>query len=326
MDAYIQARSVPLIDVLRHFGFSGWKHRKNGTEHYGKCPEHQPTKNKTSFSFTREKWNCFSCGWSGTGAIDMCMALGKLQFKQAVELLEKLAGTVHVEQTITETKSTRTENPPFKGTYHKYFQPSEWLAKRGLTQKTLDLFGVGLYNNPNRKSIYSNKVLFSIRRFRDGEQVAYLSRDISGEDGAIKYSFPKGFHKQLEVFGAWQIKQLAEKAGASNASGERVSNLALPLRVGFVVESPLCVMKYWQLGLYAVSCFGAFVSEQQLEIIQHLFRGVIYLPDRDKTDVVGASLKALSSCLWLKAPALPAEISDPENLNREQILALVKSA
>jgi len=313
MDAYIQARSVPLLDVLRHFGFAKWKSRKGGSEHYGACPQHQPTKNKTSFSFTRDKWNCFGCSWSGSGAIDMAIALGNLQFKQAVELLEKLAGTVHITPVVEQTPRI-TENKPFKGTYHKYFQPSVWLEKRGLTQKSLNLFGVGLYNNPSRKSVYSGKILLPIRRFRDGEQVAYLARDISGEDGAVKYLFPTGFAKQLELFGAWHLKVDAQAKG-----------LTLPLRVGFLVESPLCVMKYWQMGLYAVSPFGAFLGDEQAEILARLFRGVIYLPDRDKVEKVADSVKLLSSRLWVKCPALPQGVDDPEYLNQEQILALLKS-
>jgi hypothetical protein len=50
------------------------------------------------------------------------------------------------------------ENPPFKGQYHKYFVPSEWLTKRGLSPETLERFGVGEYSNPARQSAYKGKI------------------------------------------------------------------------------------------------------------------------------------------------------------------------
>jgi DNA primase len=328
MDKYQDVRSIPLGSVLAQLGFTGFKKRPGKKEWYGKCPFHQPKKNNTAFSFTDEKFNCFSCGEHGSGAIDLVMKVRKISFTDAVTSLQSQPTKAQFRTETnqhTEAEDIVVENRPFAGSYEKFYVKSEWLKARGLTEETLKLFGVGQYFNPSRKSAYTNKVLFPVLRFSDGVKTGYLARTIEKDSTDPKYIFPKGFHKQLEVFGAWQIKQLAEKAGASNASGERASGLTLPLRVGFVVESPLCVMKYWQMGLYAVSPYGAFVSEQQLEIIQQLFRGVIYLPDRDKTDAVGASLIALASRLWLKAPALPEGIDDPEKLNREQVIALLKS-
>lgn len=329
MDKYQDVRSIPLGSVLAQLGFAGFKKRPGKKEWYGRCPFHQPKKNNTSFSFDDRRFNCFSCGEHGSGAIDLVVKLRQLSFQEAVEWLNPNSAHIpdnrnsHAEDTAAGTPLL--ENKPFAGAYEKFYVKGNWLKARGLTEETLKFFGVGQYFNPSRKSAYSNKVLFPIRRFKDGVKTGYLARTIEENSTDPKYIFPKGFHKQLEVFGAWQIKQLAEKAGASNALGGRASNLALPLRVGFVVESPLCVMKYWQLGLYAVSPWGAYLSPEQIAIIQQLFRGVVYLPDRDKYEKVGQSIHMLAQHLWTKSPVLPSGIDDPEYLNQEQILALVKS-
>jgi DNA primase len=53
-----------------------------------------------------------------------------------------------------------------------------------------------------------------------------------------KYSLTAGLHKGLEMFGAWQLKEKA------------------PRRSIYLVESPLAVMKFHQMGVPAVSPFG----------------------------------------------------------------------
>src|ERR1700704_2197066 len=311
--------AFPLGSVLAQLGFAGFKKRPGKKEWYGKCPFHQPKKKNTAFSFTDEKFNGFSCGEHGSGAIDLVMKIKEMNFSDAVSSLQTTQSNPIISPNKRQSaQSSNTgqepdtenlvENKPFAGSYEKFYVKSEWLKARGLTEETLKVFGVGQYRNPSRKSLYTDKVLFPVRRFSDGCKVGYLARTIAKDSTDPKYIFPKGFHKQLEVFGAWQIKQLAEKAGASNASGEDVSGpiqhhpQSLPLKVGFVVESPLCVMKYWQMGFPAISPFGAFVSEQQLEIIQRLFRGVIYLPDRDKYPQLAETVRALSQKVWIKAP------------------------
>lgn len=334
-DPYQEVRSIPLRDVLSMLGIplNQFKKRAGKKEWYGPCIFHTAKKNKTSFSFTDEKFNCFSCGEHGSGSIDLVMKLKKIGFQEAVKFL---GGTrqEHAAEVVSPAKKDTVrnnecekvfENKPYNGVYEKHYVPSEWLKNRGLTEETLKLFGVGQYFNPSRKSLYSNKILFPVRRFKDGVKTAYLARTIEENSADPKYIFPKGFHKQLEVFGAWQIKQLAQEAGASNASGERASGLTLPLQVGYVVESPLCVMRYWQMGLYAVSPFGAFLSSEQVEIIRHLFRGILFLPDRDKSQKVADTIQLAARHLWIKSPELPAGIDDPEKLNLEQIHALLKS-
>jgi len=78
-------------------------------------------------------------------------------------------------------------------------------------------------------------------------------------------------------------------------------------------------MKFHQLGLPAVSPFGAFLAPEQVAILRQLAKGWIYLPDRDKFSAVEESLKLLSQFCWVKCPALPDGVDDPEYLSLDQI-------
>ena len=185
--------------------------------------------------------------------------------------------------------------------YQKYYVPSEWLAKRGFSPATLLTYEVGLYDNPKRQSAYKGKILLPVTRWKDGELVAYLARTSEPKDGQPKYIWPKGFQKSLEVFGAFLLKERA------------------PIRVLYLVESPFAVMKFLQHGLPAVSCFGWSVSDEQCRILAELAKGVIYLPDRDKTRESAVVAGRLSPVVWLKMPELPDGVDDPEFLTAEQI-------
>jgi DNA primase len=306
-DPYLELRSIPLQAVLTHLGIpTDWKARKNGTEWYGVCPIHEG-KNKTCFSFDAAgKFKCFSCNAHGRGSLDLTMAVRKVGFRDAVEILKglKLDIPAAIPQ---ESVPAKTENDPFKGTYEKYQVASAWLSARGLTPETLRRYEVFQYENPQRRSAYSGSVMLKIRRWSDSECVGYVSRNI-GEITAEnpKYRFAKGFLKHLELFGCCQMRE----------------SFTLPVRVGYIVESPFCVMKFWQLGLPAVSPFGWSLSEQQVEIAKQLAKGWIYLPDRDKEEEVGKSVALLSKHCWVKAPRLPGDIVDPETMTVEQIRGL----
>lgn len=309
-DAYEHLRKYPLNIVLAALGFETFKYRKAGTEGYGACPIHGSKKNTTCFSFDDDgKWNCFSCNAHGRGSIDLVKAIKQCGFKDAVAFLEGITATIPAKTTqrpAKEESAPLTENPPFKSTYGKYAVPSPWLAARGLTEETLKRFGVFCYSNPARKSAYTGKIMIPIHRFKDGELVAYLARDTRpaeerGEDP--KYIFPKGFAKQLELFGICQLKEKTH-------------------RVLYLLESPFAVMAFHQHGLAAVSPFGFSVSPEQVAIIAQLAKGVVYLCDRNKRDQIAGYIEALSRFVWVKAPALPDGVEDPECLTRSQIEAL----
>lgn len=313
MDAYESLRALPLRDVLATLGFTGWKERKGGTEWSGKCPVHQPKANTTSFSFgAAGKFHCFSCAAKGRGAIDLVMAIRQVGFKEAVAWLSETAASqvpspaaepAASASTAAAVSAVPSENGIFRATYEKYYKPHPWLNERGLLPGTLERYEVGYYENMSRRSPYNGSVMLKIRRYSDGECVGYLVRNI-GEitPEKPKYVFPKGVHKSLELWGAWQLKGQG------------------PIRVLYIVESAFSVMHFHQLGFPAVSLLGWSVSPQQLEILAQLAKGVVYLPDSDKRKEAQAYAGLLSTRLWVKFPEMP--VSDPEQLSAEQIRVL----
>jgi DNA primase len=309
-----ELRAIPLLSVFNLLGVrKDWKTRKGGSEHFGKCPFHEAKRNTTSFSFDESgKFHCFSCGAKGKGAIDAVMQLRKVAFQQSVALLQDfVASPAFLEAAkkpeIKQVQELPTENQPFKGTYEKFAVESSWLKDRGFTPETLKRFEVFEYQNEKRRSPYHGSVMLKIRRYSDGECVGYLVRNT----GAItpekpKYVFPRGFHKGLELFGSWQIKNEASR----------------PLRVVYLVESPFSVLRFHQLGFPAVSPFGWSVSDEQVNILCHLTRGVIYLPDRNKEHEGSSVAEKMTRSLWVRYPGLPPGVDDPEQLTAEQIRAL----
>ena len=127
MDQHEHVRRYPLNVVLASLGFETFKYRKAGTEGYGACPIHGSKKNTTCFSFDDDgRFNCFSCGAKGKGAIDLVKAVRQCGFQEAVTFLESCRHEVasratprpHPERQQPPPPRTPTpsENPPFKST------------------------------------------------------------------------------------------------------------------------------------------------------------------------------------------------------------------
>jgi DNA primase len=162
------------------------------------------------------------------------------------------------------------------------------------------------YDNPARQSTYRGKIVIPVRRFKDWELVAYLARNPDPAEGEPKYVWPSGFHKGLEVFGASVMKE----------------DHQLPVRVCYLVESPFTVMKFWQMGLPAISPFGWSLSPEQIAIVGELAKGIICLPDSDKAEAFAPYAHALSKKVWVRCPAMPEGVADPERLSLEQTKSL----
>jgi DNA primase len=309
-DAYANLRELPLATVLSHLGCGEFKKVKDGWA--GKCPVHGSESNEGCFRFTEAGlWHCFSCEAKGKGAIDLVRAVRKIGFKEAVSILGGITAAPRLESPkgeppVNPEGQPAGENKPFRGSYAKFFRPHPWLEARGLKNETLERYGVGFYENAARKSVYSGSVMLPVRWMVDGQAVAYVSRNIGEvDDGHPKYRFPAGFHKSLELWGAWELS-------------------LKPPKVVVVVESMFSVMALHQRGFAAVSPMGWAVSRRQLDILRGIARGCLYLPDRNKYEQSRGVASFIASELWCKSPELPGGVDDPENLTEEQIRELLR--
>jgi DNA primase len=338
--AAIRSLSFPALAIALAIDITKFKVRKSGQEHYGPCPVHKPKNNQTSFSYLSDGlFNCFSCGAKGRGAVDLVKLARNVGFRDAVALLEPLAGKMPAKEKspaeghanrdaanrmsianasasnggvrsipgkLPESESITSTLTPLTAQYHKFAVPCPWLEARVPDAGIRDRYGVFCYDNPKRKSAYSGRVMIPVKD-AEGILYGYLGRMVQPTDTETpepKYLFPKNLPKSKFLFGAAELWE------------------GRPHRKVYLVESPFAAMKFASLGLPAVAAYGAFVSDEQLELLTSLAKGVLYFPDRDKYQQVDSTIRKLAQALWLRFPSLPAGVDDPEFLTKEQILGM----
>lgn len=324
-DQYDSVRSLsfPALASALGLDLKRFKTRKGG-EYYGPCPVHSPKNNSTSFSFAPDgKFNCFSCSAKGRGGIDLTKLVKNVGFKEAVELLgsvppptmQKPAFQAPVTSGKVLKEGDNLPLPLAKDTWRKFAVPCPWLEARIPDASIRERYGVFQYHNPARRSAYSGRVMMPVKD-TDGRLFGYLGRLVPTAETPgnpqhstePKYLFPKNLPKSRFLFGSAEI--LAGTFGPA------------PLRVVYLLESPFACMKFAMYGLPAVAAYGWSVSAEQVETLGRLTRGAVYIPDRNKYSEASSCLQTLAQRLWVKMPTLPEGTDDPEQLTKEQILAL----
>ena len=130
--------------------------KKQGRNYFGLCPFHN--ENSPSFSVTKEKqiFHCFGCG-KGGNVITFLMEIETFSFVEAVEFLASRAG-ISLPQTRSKHSSLSEEDEQLLSAfewlskyYHhllKYAEAGkaglEYLSDRGIEEKTIDQFQLGL--------------------------------------------------------------------------------------------------------------------------------------------------------------------------------------
>lgn len=310
-DAYKTIRELPFSAVAPALGIdlSTFKQRKDG-EWYGRCPLHDAKTNKTSFSYAPDgKFHCFSCEAKGRGALDLCMQVLKIGFKDACEKLGSISPPTPETKPINDSTHSSEPLKPFTGTYHQHQVELPWLEARCPDKAVRELYGVFAYANPARKSKYQNKVFIPLKDL-EGTVYGYLVRTPEPKEGESKYEFPSGFPKSRFLFGAAELK--AGRFGA------------VPLKRVYLVESPLCCLHFASLGLPCVASYGWSISQQQIQLLSELARGIVWLPDADKRPDAAPHVSVLAEAVWVRFPPLPDGVDDPEQLGVEEIQALLR--
>lgn len=314
-DKYLAYRNVPFPVVATALGIDVNQYRRSKDEFVGACPIHQSKTNKNCFRYHDDgRYNCFSQCCKGKGALDFTRAVRQCSFTEAVAFLEPLIGQGTAKEAANEKSSVMGhseasgELKPFVGKYEKFAKPSAWLQARCPDEAVLKRFGVFYYENNALKSAVNGHVLLPIRDL-DGVCYGYLARNI-GEvtDTTPKYRLPAQLPKSRFLFGSDQLHTFG----------------TLPLKYVFLVESPLCCLHFASLGIPCVAAYGWAVSDQQLDILCQVARGVVYIADKNKFEDSRPQAARIAARLWVKAPPLPEGVEDPEQLDREAILALLR--
>ncbi len=316
MDKYAAVRLLPFPTLASALGLDLTKFKRRKEDWQGPCPVHQSKTNNNAFAYHDSgKFHCFSCSAKGSGSIDLFKLVKNVGFQAAVEALgaaPKLEPAK--EKSPVAVNSDATELKPLeKDSWRKFAVPCPWLEERIPDAGIRERYGVFCYNNPARRSAYSGRVMLPVKDV-DGAVYGYLGRaktdmDTNTSNPVPKYLFPKNLPKSRFLFGAHELVQQFRQS--------------LPTKLVYLVESPFCVMKFASLGLPAVAAYGWSVSDSQLDILDTLCKGTVFLPDRNKAgEARKTALPLLASRLWVRFPPLPDGVDDPEQLSREQILAL----
>lgn len=335
MDKYESIRSLPFPTLAGLLGLDLQRFKRRKTDWQGYCPVHQSKTNNNCFAYADDgRFHCFSCEAKGRGGIDLYKAVRNVGFQAAVEAL----GATPVETAIAPVKdapkavsdATGASQKPFDLTkYKKHAAPCQWLEQRVPDASIRERYGVFFYQNDSRKSAFNRRVMIPVRTIV-GELHGYLGRSICDAKSALdapqetdtpKYLFPRGLEKSRFLFGAHELTKGLYLPHVRQ--GEPHTGV-LPLKVVYLLESPFAVMHFVALGFPAVSPFGWSVSNEQLQILATLAKGIVYLPDKNKRQECGHISTKLAEHTWVRFPPLPDGIDDPEQLTREQILALTQ--
>jgi DNA primase len=150
--------------------------------------------------------------------------------------------------------------------YSKSFTSSEYLASRGISEATLDEFGVGFYNNPRTKSQLQGRILFPLQNIK-GEHIGYASRTVKDEEP--RYVFPPATRERDGV--VYQFDRSVLLWNLHRLDSKEV----------FIVEGFFGCMNLHQHDYPAVALMGSNLSEAQATLIEDHFQQATFVLDPD---------------------------------------------
>ena len=312
-------QSVSMVQILDRYGLTERLHR-SGDSLSGICPIHAGH-NRVQFrvSISRNCWICFGDCHGGGSIIDFVSRKEGVGIRDAALLIQDWfkvqpngsngnGRNGHKPPTkISAPQPPGDDNQPLGFKLEHLDQQHPYLAARGLSQETIQTFGVGYCS----RGVFAGWIAIPIHN-PAGQLVAYAGR-WPGEppDGQPRYRLPKGFRKSLELFNLHRAKS---------------ADARLPL---VVVEGFFGCMKVWQAGYQrVVSLMGSMLSAGQEELIVRTAGPggrVILLFDQDEAGRKGsAEARArLDRLLDVRTVALEGEGQQPDSLPPEQLITLL---
>jgi DNA primase len=290
------------------------KASKHGTELRLHCPFHDDNTPSLSINAETGKFHCFGCHAKGGDIFDFVVCKEEISAgdrtksrRQAALLLQDWLGITPAAAPAPETSATAesaspveditppeeepTEgtNPPLTFTFKHLDMRHPYLTQeRGLTEATIDFFGLGLHAG---KGIMSQRIVIPVHN-ELGELVAYAGRT-PGEPppNAGKYSFPPLFKKSLVLFNLHRAREHATEGL-------------------IVVEGFFTVFEFWQRNRKnVVALMGSSMSKDQERLIVETVgpKGRVLLAlDNDEAGRKGSAdaLHRLSSQVFVREMAL----------------------
>jgi DNA primase len=316
-------------ELLAHYGLLDDATRREtakGVELRLHCPFHEDRQPSFSVNLATGLFNCFGCSAKGYDLYDFvvlkqgigtedkkrgryeaaCLVAewfgvesprstkrrARKQSEPVAEAVNEAVATAadEREESQAEDASGKPVNPPLQFVFKHLDQRHPYLKKRGLSEETIEVFGLGYHAG---KGIMSGRVVIPIHN-EVGELIAYAGRwpgDEGWPEGEDKYKLPQGFHKSLVLF---NLHRAREHAGAGL----------------IVVEGFFAVFEFWQRGRKnVVALMGSTMSAEQERLIVQMVgpRGRVLLAlDGDEAGTKGSAdaVSRLVSRVFVRTMAL----------------------
>lgn len=306
---------IPIDHVLAHYGV---KLRPSGPHTLGgpcPLPTHTALKSRESFSvnLSLQVWSCHSAsciaargGRIGGHVIDLVMVMERCGLREAglrlqdwFSLRPSTPALVRPAVSSPAVEPNRPLGFALRGidTRHPY------LARRGISLATAQLFGVGMYHG---NGFLTGRCVIPIRD-ENSRLMAYAGRAVNGEEP--KYRFPAGFRKSQVLF---NLDRAVETGG----------------RNIIVVEGFFDALKVHQAGHPSVvALMGCSFSQRQSELLFSHFAGVTLMLDGDEPGRRAAEV--IAQRLKPKMPVHQVDLPDcvqPDQLSSARINNLVGPA
>jgi DNA primase len=285
----------------------------------GRCPlpTHNSKSSAQSFIINTEKnaWVCHSdscsaarSGRAGGNVLDFVSWMENCSIREAAFRLQDWFGLIPASPK-TWAAPARVDLPPVDLSPPEDNRPLSfsltgidihhpYLAERGVTPKTSEYFGIGLFP---RKGLMAGRIVIPIHN-EDGVLVAYAGRGL--EQAEPKYLFPARFRKSLVLFNLHPAAQCGQTV--------------------VLVEGFFDCLNVHQAGLLCVvALMGCNLSQRQEQLLEKYFREVIVLMDGDKAGrTAGANIAGrLVSKLSTRLVEIPTG-TQPDQLDADQIRCL----
>jgi DNA primase len=280
--------------------------RESGDELRGRCPIHQGEGQQPfHVSTAKNAFHCFSCKARGN-VLDFVAAMEKCSVRDAAMKLQEwftINGSTELAGTKPKSDEKRGEgseatNKPLSFKLKGIDAAHPYLAERGISGETAEIFGVGVFSG---RGSMSGRLVIPIHNER-GELVAYAGRSIGGSEP--RYRLPAGFHKSQVLFNLHRV------------TGADV----------IIVEGFFDCMKVWQAGHRSVvALMGSTLSEHQERLLVERFKKVTLFLDSDEAGRKAAeeTVGRLIRNVYVRIVEAP-DGKQPDQLDKEQLGALLR--
>lgn len=235
-----------------------------GDEAMVRCVVHSDSKASMQFNLRSGLWVCFACHEGGS-IKRLCKELG-------IGLMEDPEPDVRDIMKRIKELSGDLPNKALKGqdekTLKRYSLPTGYWTGRGFTKKTIKAFDLGL-------DMMADAVTIPLRDDQ-GRLLGVIKRYL-GEDVELRYRYPKGFKRSLNLFASWLVEH---------------HDTDMVVLCEGAVDAMMC----WQAGIPALAIYGSSISPTQVRLLRRLGVGqVVLFFDDDK-----AGREARDCCLGIR--------------------------